>query len=94
MKGVASLDAMSRLALAGQQGIIASPLYITPTNIIIPYSKFVLTDTPLRGIYSSSSLTDPELQARRAPVGVFRTVTYIQFSLIYHCLLRGKALID
>jgi hypothetical protein len=39
MKGVASLDAMSRLALAGQQGIIASPLYTTPTNIIISLSK-------------------------------------------------------
>jgi hypothetical protein len=46
MKGVAFLDAMSLLALAGQQGINALPLYTTPTNIIIPYLNFARKGTP------------------------------------------------
>jgi hypothetical protein len=37
MKGVAFLDAISNRALWGVVGINASPLYTTPTNIIIPF---------------------------------------------------------
>ena len=92
MKGVAFLDAMSRLALAGQHGINAFPSYTTPTNII-HFLKFVRKDTPFRGLFSSSSLTITELPARRAPVDVLHChMQMIQFAI--YCTLWCNTRID